>query len=56
MAAANKAERQAITSLVNALLSVIGSGFAAWWAAGKTGWKYEWVCGVPFTDVALTPV
>ncbi|KAF7370860.1 hypothetical protein MSAN_00719700 [Mycena sanguinolenta] len=36
------AERKAITYLLNALLSVIGSGFAAWWAAGKTGWKKEW--------------
>ncbi|KAJ6485884.1 hypothetical protein C8R45DRAFT_998287 [Mycena sanguinolenta] len=36
------AERKAITYLLNALLSIIGSGFAAWWAAGKTGWKKEW--------------
>ncbi|KAJ7089686.1 hypothetical protein B0H15DRAFT_838781 [Mycena belliarum] len=41
-AALKKAERQAITSLINALLSIIGSGFAAWWAAGRTGWKNEW--------------
>ncbi|KAJ7113708.1 hypothetical protein C8R43DRAFT_903207 [Mycena crocata] len=41
-AALKKAERQAITSLINALLSIIGSGFAAWWAAGHTGWKNEW--------------
>ncbi|KAJ7095907.1 hypothetical protein B0H15DRAFT_937804 [Mycena belliarum] len=41
-AALKKAERQAITSLINALLSIIGSGFAAWWAAGQTGWKNEW--------------
>ncbi|KAJ7281930.1 hypothetical protein C8J57DRAFT_1056468 [Mycena rebaudengoi] len=41
-AALKKAERQAITSLLNALLSIVGSGFAAWWAAGKTGWKNEW--------------
>ncbi|KAJ7695082.1 hypothetical protein B0H17DRAFT_931027 [Mycena rosella] len=40
--ALKKAERQAITSLLNALLSIIGSGFAAWWAAGRTGWKNEW--------------
>ncbi|KAJ6581199.1 hypothetical protein B0H19DRAFT_982949 [Mycena capillaripes] len=40
--ALKKAERQAITYLLNALLSIIGSGFAAWWAAGKTGWKNEW--------------
>jgi hypothetical protein len=47
-AALKAAERKAITSLLNALLSVIGSGFAAWWAAGKTGWKYEWVCSIEF--------
>ncbi|KAJ6624950.1 hypothetical protein B0H10DRAFT_1872073, partial [Mycena sp. CBHHK59/15] len=40
--ALKKSERQAITSLLNALLSIIGSGFAAWWAAGHTGWKREW--------------
>ncbi|KAJ7460629.1 hypothetical protein FB451DRAFT_1045148 [Mycena latifolia] len=40
--ALKKAERQAITSLLNALLSIIGSGFAAWWAAERTGWKKEW--------------
>lgn len=44
--ALKKAERQAITSLLNALLSIIGSGFAAWWAAGMTGWKNEWVCNI----------
>ncbi|KAJ7224450.1 hypothetical protein GGX14DRAFT_650464 [Mycena pura] len=40
--ALKRAEREAITSLVNALFSIIGSGFAAWWAAGKLGWKPEW--------------
>ncbi|KAJ7626435.1 hypothetical protein DFH06DRAFT_659075 [Mycena polygramma] len=37
-----KSEKQAITYLLNALLSIIGSGFATWWAAGQTGWKNEW--------------
>ncbi|KAK7031395.1 hypothetical protein R3P38DRAFT_3352642 [Favolaschia claudopus] len=36
------AERKAITALLNSLLSILGSGFAAWWAAGQTGWKREW--------------
>jgi len=36
-------ERKAITSLVNAVLSVGGVGFGAYWAADKTGWKDEWV-------------
>ncbi|KAJ7746863.1 hypothetical protein DFH07DRAFT_581187 [Mycena maculata] len=40
--ALRKADKQAITSLLNALLSIVGSGFAAWWAAGMTNWKNEW--------------
>ncbi|KAJ7429930.1 hypothetical protein B0H11DRAFT_2264629 [Mycena galericulata] len=40
--ALKKAERQAITYLLNALLSIIGSGYAVWWAAWMTGWKNEW--------------
>lgn len=36
-------ERKSITALVNALLSIGGVGFAAWWAADKTGWRNEWV-------------
>jgi len=36
-------ERKAITAILNALLSILGSGFAAWWAADKTGWRNEWV-------------
>lgn len=39
-----KRERKSITALLNALLSIGGSGFATWWAADKTGWKNEWVC------------
>ena len=37
-------ERKSITALINALLSIGGVGFAAWWAADKTGWRNEWVC------------
>ncbi|KAH0582939.1 hypothetical protein H2248_010838 [Termitomyces sp. 'cryptogamus'] len=40
--AANSAERKSITSLLNGLLSVLGSGFAVWWAADKLRWKNEW--------------
>ena len=36
-------ERKSITTLINALLSIGGVAFAAWWAADKTGWKNEWV-------------
>ena len=39
VAADRMRERKAITYLVNALLSVGCVGFAAWWAADKTGWK-----------------
>ncbi|KAF8967696.1 hypothetical protein BDZ97DRAFT_1903269 [Flammula alnicola] len=35
-------ERKAITVLLNALLSIGGVAFAAWWAAERTGWKNEW--------------
>ncbi|KAF9480523.1 hypothetical protein BDN70DRAFT_805200 [Pholiota conissans] len=35
-------ERKTITVLLNALLSIGCVGFAAWWAADKTGWKQEW--------------
>jgi hypothetical protein len=37
-------DRKAITAVLNALLSVIGSGAATWWAAERTEWKPEWVC------------
>ncbi|KAK0467259.1 uncharacterized protein EV420DRAFT_674857 [Desarmillaria tabescens] len=40
--AERKKERRAITTLMNALLSVGGSGFAAWWASQHAGWKKEW--------------
>ncbi|KAH8830256.1 hypothetical protein DL96DRAFT_1592182 [Flagelloscypha sp. PMI_526] len=36
------AERKAILTLVNAVLSVAGAGFASFWAADKTGWKREY--------------
>lgn len=36
-------DRRAITSMINALLSVGGSGMATWWVADKAGWHNEWV-------------
>ena len=36
-------ERKAITALLNALLSIVGSAFATWWAAEMLGWRNEWV-------------
>lgn len=44
-------ERKAITTLVNGLLSVGGSGAAAWWASASTGWRDEWVC-FPFLCIS----
>lgn len=40
--AERKRERRTITTLMNAILSVGGSGFAAWWASQHAGWKKEW--------------
>lgn len=36
-------DRRAIVALVNALVSIAGSGAAGWWAAGGLGWRDEWV-------------
>lgn len=46
VAAQQKAERKAIVTLVNAILSIGGAAFAAFWAAEKTGWKSEYVGGL----------
>jgi len=35
-------DRQAITTIMNALLSIGGSGYAGWWSSGRTGWRDEW--------------
>ncbi len=36
-------DRRAITALLNALLSILGSGVATWWAADRLRWQNEWV-------------
>lgn len=36
-------DKKAITAILNALLSVVGSGAATWWAANQSGWRDEWV-------------
>lgn len=36
-------DRRAVTAVLNALLSILGSGAATWWAADKLRWKDEWV-------------
>ncbi|KAK7687939.1 hypothetical protein QCA50_009158 [Cerrena zonata] len=35
-------DRRAIVGLLNALLSILGSGAATWWAAQRLSWKNEW--------------
>ncbi|RPD64275.1 hypothetical protein L226DRAFT_377631 [Lentinus tigrinus ALCF2SS1-7] len=35
-------DRRAVTAVLNALLSIIGSGLATWWAAGRLAWRDEW--------------
>ncbi|KAG8726295.1 hypothetical protein FRC12_023534 [Ceratobasidium sp. 428] len=34
-------DRREITALLNGMLSVVGVGFAAWWAAGNVHWRNE---------------
>ena len=38
-------DRRAIVAVLNAILSVICTGAAAWWAAQRVGWRDEWVRG-----------
>ncbi|KAG6910233.1 hypothetical protein DXG01_012368 [Tephrocybe rancida] len=52
--AAKSAERKSITALLNALLSILGSGFAVWWAADKLRWKNEWVRRTAFLTHSTT--
>jgi len=34
-------DRREITALINGMLSVVGVGFAVWWAAGNVHWRNE---------------
>ena len=36
-------DRKAVVTLINALLSIGGSGAATWYATGVGGWRNEWV-------------
>lgn len=36
-------DRKAVVTLINALLSIGGSGAATWYATGVVGWRNEWV-------------
>lgn len=49
-------DRKAIATLVNAVVSVVGTGLATWFASEYTGMQLEWVCGlsVPTWFVRLT--
>ncbi len=42
-AARDISDRRAIMAVLNALLSVICTGAATWWAAQRTGWGDAWV-------------
>jgi len=35
-------DRKAVSTVVNGVLSVAGTGFATWWASGHTGLQLEW--------------
>lgn len=35
-------DRKAISAVMNAVLSVVGTGAATWWASDRTGLKLEW--------------
>lgn len=41
--ARNISDRRAVIAVLNALLSVICTGAASWWATQRTGWRDEWV-------------
>ncbi|KAN0088544.1 hypothetical protein V8E55_005601 [Tylopilus felleus] len=53
--------RKAIATLVNAVVSVVGTGVATWWASERTGLRLEWralvaVCAalvVAFAEIIL---
>ncbi|TCD71866.1 hypothetical protein EIP91_003209 [Steccherinum ochraceum] len=38
----DRSDRRAITALLNALLSILGSGVAVFWAADRLHWRDEW--------------
>jgi TMEM199 family protein len=50
LARERKRERKAITTIVNGVFSVAGSGAAAWIGSASTGWKYEWVSMIVASD------
>jgi hypothetical protein len=33
-----------VTTLLNCAVTIVGAGFAAWFASSKAGWRNEWVC------------
>ncbi|KAJ3893331.1 hypothetical protein GG344DRAFT_15405, partial [Lentinula edodes] len=42
LVAQEKRERKAITTIINGVLSIIGSGAAAWIGSERTNWRQEW--------------
>ena len=56
-AAREISDRRAIVAVLNAILSVICTGAAVWWAAQHTGWRDEWVrntCSLAQPTTVLT--
>jgi hypothetical protein len=45
-------ERRAIIALVNAVVSIVGSGVAGWWVSAPKGWSVELASG-PFSALVL---
>ncbi|KAF7973959.1 hypothetical protein HWV62_13924 [Athelia sp. TMB] len=52
----NTKDRKAITALVNAVLSVLGSAGATWWASAQTDWQQETRLLVAFLVAAVVGV
>ena len=48
-------DRKAVVALINALLSIGGSGVATWYATGVAGWRNEWVRMQPVLISFLHP-
>ncbi|KAJ8469817.1 hypothetical protein ONZ45_g16762 [Pleurotus djamor] len=54
-----KRERKAITTVINGVVSVLGTGIGVWWISDKTGFKDEWRVLLAFSAaiiVALSEV
>ncbi|KAJ3720948.1 hypothetical protein C8R42DRAFT_581609 [Lentinula raphanica] len=55
-AAQKNRERKAITTIINGVLSVIGSGAAAWIGSERTSWRQEWRVLFAFFVAAIVAI